>query len=89
MKLFQPIMNPRQVSIISIILALLTAIWIICMMLLLKQHGAVISTFEDAFEFVNDPGGLFYITYLNMVVLTIFDVVLSGMLYLYFKISAT
>ncbi len=48
------------------------------MILLMQQQGAVIATFEDAYGFVKDPGGLFYITYLNVVVLTIFDVVLFG-----------
>jgi len=48
------------------------------MILLMQQHGAVIATFEDAYDFVKDPGGLFYLTYLNVVVLTIFDVVLFG-----------
>ncbi len=78
-------MKPRQISIVSIVLAVLTGIWIVCMILLVKQSGTVIATFEDAFNFVKDPGGLFYITYLNVVVLTIVDVVLFGMLYLYFK----
>jgi hypothetical protein len=36
-------------------------------------------------DFVKDPGVLFYITYLNVLLLTIADVVLFGMLYLYFK----
>ncbi len=55
------------------------------MILLMQQQGAVIATFEDAYDFVKDPGVLFYVTYLNVVVLTILDVVLFGMLYLYFK----
>ena len=80
-------MKSRQISIISIILAILTGIWILCMILLMKQQGSVIATFKDAYDFVKDPGGLFYLTYLNVVVLTIFDVVLFGMLYLYFKPS--
>lgn len=78
-------MKSRQISIVSMILALLTGIWIICMVLLMKQHGTVMATFEDAIDFVRDPGGLFYLTYLNVVVLTIFDVVLFGLLYLYFR----
>jgi hypothetical protein len=78
-------MKSRQISIVSIILAILTGIWILCMILLMQQQGSVIATFEDAYDFVKDPGGLFYLTYLNVVVLTIFDVVLFGMLYLYFK----
>jgi hypothetical protein len=51
----------------------------------MQQQGTVIANFEDAYDFVKDPGVLFYLTYLNVVVLTIFDVVLFGMLYLYFK----
>jgi hypothetical protein len=78
-------MKSRQVSLVSIVLAILTGIWIICMVLLLQQHGSVIASFEDAYDFVKDPGLLFYITYLNVVMLTIADVVLFGMLYLYFK----
>ncbi|KPL23992.1 MAG: hypothetical protein AMS23_06055 [Bacteroides sp. SM1_62] len=78
-------MKSRQISVVSLILAILTGIWILCMILLLQQQGDVIATFEDAYDFVKDPGGLFYLTYLNVVVLTIFDVVLFGMLYLYFK----
>lgn len=78
-------MKSRQISIVSIILAILTGIWILCMILLMQQQGSVIANFEDAYDFVKDPGGLFYLTYLNVVVLTIFDVVLFGMLYLYFK----
>jgi hypothetical protein len=78
-------MKPRQISITSLILALLTGIWIICMVLLVQRHGTVIATFEEAYEFVKDPGALFYLTYWNVVVLTILDVVLFGMLYLYFK----
>jgi len=78
-------MKARQISIVSIILAILTGIWILCMILLMRRQGTVIATFEDAYDFVKDPGGLFYLTYLNVVVLTIFDVVLFGMLYLYFK----
>lgn len=78
-------MNSRQISIVSMILALLTGIWIICMVLLMQQHGTIMATFEDAIDFVRDPGGLFYLTYLNVVVLTIFDVVLFGLLYLYFR----
>ena len=80
-------MKSRQISTISIILAILTGIWILCMILLMQRQGTVIATFEDAYDFVKDPGGLFYLTYLNVVVLTIFDVVLFGMLYLYFKPS--
>ncbi len=78
-------MKSRQISTISIILAILTGIWIICMILLMQRQGTVIASFKDAYDFVKDPGGLFYLTYLNVVVLTIFDVVLFGMLYLYFK----
>lgn len=78
-------MKSRQISIVSIILAILTGIWILCMILLMQQQGSVIANFEDAYDFVKDPGGLFYLTYLNVVVLTIFDVVLFGMFYLYFK----
>ncbi len=76
-------MKSRQISIVAMILVILTGIWIFCMILLMQQQGAVIATFEDAYDFVKDPGGLFYVTYLNVVVLTIFDVVLFGMLYLY------
>jgi hypothetical protein len=78
-------MKSRQISFASIVLAILTGIWIICMVLLMQQHGSVIASFEDAYDFVKDPGVLFYITYLNVVLLTIADVVLFGMLYLYFK----
>jgi hypothetical protein len=78
-------MKSRQISIVSMILALLTGIWIICMVLMMQQHGTVMATFEDAIDFVRNPGGLFYLTYLNVVVLTIFDVVLFGLLYLYFR----
>ncbi len=78
-------MKSRPISIVSIILAILTGIWILCMILLMQQQGSVIATFQDAYDFVKDPDGLFYLTYLNVVVLTIFDVVLFGMLYLYFK----
>ncbi len=78
-------MKSRQLSIVSIILTVLTAIWILCMMLLLRQQGAVIRTFEDAYDFVRNPGGLFYLTYLNAFVLTACNVLLFGMLYLYFK----
>jgi hypothetical protein len=78
-------MKPRQISTVSIIVAILTGIWILSMILLMRRQGSVIATFKDAYDFVKDPGGLFYLTYLNVVVLTIFDVVLFGMLYLYFK----
>jgi hypothetical protein len=78
-------MHSRQISTISIILVLLTGIWILSMALLMQQQGDVIATFEDAYDFVREPGGLFYLTYLNVVVLTIFDVVLYGLLYLRFK----
>ncbi len=39
---------------------MLTGIWILCMILLMQQQGSVIATFEDAYDFVKDPGGLFY-----------------------------
>jgi hypothetical protein len=78
-------MKPRQISVVSLILALLTGIWIICMILLVQRQGNVIATFEDACDFVRDPGILFHVTYLNAVGLTLLDVVLFGMLYLYFK----
>ena len=52
-------MKSRQISIVSIILAILTGIWILCMILLMQQQGAVIATFEDAYDFVKDPGVLF------------------------------
>jgi hypothetical protein len=78
-------MKSRQISIVSMIVAMLTGIWILCMILLMRRQGSVIATFEDAYAFVKEPGVLFYLTYLNVVVLTIFDVVLFGMLYLHFK----
>ena len=78
-------MNSRSIGYISAVVAALTGTWIICMVVLLQQQGSVLASFEDAFEFVRDPGTLFYITYLNVVALTILDVVLFGMLYLYFK----
>jgi hypothetical protein len=52
-------MKSRQISFASIVLAILTGIWIICMVLLMQQHGSVIASFDDAYEFVKDPGGLF------------------------------
>ncbi len=78
-------MKSRQISFASIVLAILTGIWIICMVLLMQQHGSLIASFEDAYDFVKDPGVLFYITYLNVVMVTIADVLLFGMLYLHFK----
>ena len=81
----QSFMHSRQISMVSIILVILTGIWILCMALLMRQEGSVIATFEDACDFVREPGGLFYVTYLNVVVLTIFDVVLFGLLYLRFR----
>ena len=51
-------MNARQISIVSLILALL-----------MQKHGRAVSTFEEAYEFVIDPGTLFYLTYWNVVVL--------------------
>jgi hypothetical protein len=32
------------------------------MILLMRQQGSVLATFEDAYDFVKDPGGLFYLT---------------------------
>ncbi len=78
-------MNARPISYVSMVVAVLTGTWIICMVLLLQQQGTVMATFQDAYAFVRDPGTLFYVTYLNVVALTILDVVLFGMLYLYFK----
>jgi hypothetical protein len=72
-------MNKRQISIVSLILAVLTGIWIISMVLLVQERGSFMATFKDAYDFVRDPGGLFYLTYLNVVVITMLDVVLFGM----------
>ena len=71
-------MKSRQISIVSIILAILAGIWILCMILLMQQQGSAIAGYEEAVDFVKDPGGLFYLTYMNVVVLTVSDVVLFG-----------
>lgn len=78
-------MNSRIISYTSILLAVLTLAWILTLIPQMKIYGGAIDNFEEAYQYVSQPGYLFYFTYLNVVLLTIVDVVLFGLLYLFFK----
>jgi hypothetical protein len=51
----------------------------------MRQYGGGIDSYEEALEYVSSPGILFYITYLNVVILTGMVLMLFGLLYLFFR----
>lgn len=70
---------------LSIILALLTLSWIVLMAISMGDKGPLINDIETALEFVNDPTPVFYLNYINVIILTIINTAFYGFLYLYFK----
>jgi hypothetical protein len=54
-----------------ITLLLLTISWIVFMTLSMSNYAPLIDNMENALEFVKNPGTLFYINYISVVILTI------------------
>lgn len=69
---------------LSIVLFLLTAVWIILMMLSMR-NSPLIESVDDALTFVRNPGPLFYLNYINAAIITIVTTILFSIFYLYFK----
>jgi hypothetical protein len=80
-------MRSRYISHTSIILTVLTVAWLVCLALLIRKQGVPVEVLDDAYRLVKNGGALFYITYLNVVVLTLFVVILFGLLYMHFRES--
>ncbi len=70
---------------LSITLSLLTISWIVFMALSMSNYAPLIDNMEDALEFVRNPGALFYINYINVIILTLVNTLFFALLYLYFK----
>jgi hypothetical protein len=70
---------------LSITLLLLTISWIVFMALSMGDYAPLIDNMEDALEFVKNPGILFYINYINVVILTLTNTIFFALLYLFFK----
>ena len=80
-------MNPRLISFTAIALAILTALWVVILIPQLNSYGGAIDSYDKAISYISKGGALFYITYLNAVLLTIINIVLFGLLYLFFRES--
>ncbi|MFC2138418.1 hypothetical protein ACFLTE_09610 [Bacteroidota bacterium] len=75
----------RSISITSILVALLTINWIILLIILMKNSEPFFHSIEDALNFVKKPDIIFNLTYINVVLLTIADIILFALLYLFLK----
>lgn len=77
-------MKTKIFGIVSLFCLIFTALWLAFMILYMSKIGPI-DTLEQAIDSVANPGWLFYLSYVNVVILTISVTILFAGLYLYCK----
>jgi len=79
-------MKSRLLGIMSLITLILTAVWLVLLIIGVSSKGPV-DTFEEAVAAVAEPDALFYLTYTNATLVTLSVVALFAALHTYFHAS--
>lgn len=77
-------MKTKMFGMVSLFCLIVTILWLVFMVLSMTRIGPI-DTLEQAINSVADPGWLFYLTYINAVIITISVTILFAGLYLYCK----
>ncbi len=80
-------MKSGLLGLTSLITLILTAMWLVLVVVGLSTEGPV-ETFEEAVASVAEPGALFYLTYINATLVTLSATVLFTVLYSHFQAPA-
>lgn len=77
-------MQPRMLGVVSLICLVVTILWLVLMIWGIVSVGTV-ETFEQALAHVAEPDALFFLTYVNATLVTLFATMLLAGLYVYFR----